>query len=495
MNTENQEKLPRVSRDEMNLAEFPLTVLSTRSDPSIKTLEFSDTITGKSGDTIQRKWTITGADKFGLPTASDDEVLLGLLKLSVDKGFESPKIFFTRYELLKTLQWTTEGRSYSRLQKALDRLSGVRIKAANAFYDNANKKHSTVNFGIIDAYELNDGKGNGTQPSFFTWSDVLYNSFQVGFIKKLDLGFYLGLESAVSKRLFRYLDKHFWYKSKITINVFVLAHEKLGISRNYAYLSSIKQQLDPALNELIGTGFLHSFQYDGKGEGATLTVSAASRKPRALEGKRIEEQVTAANQTNSEQSLASKLLDRGLKGTQIDYLLTGKDDVQLRKIERIVTYYDLLVKKKSHLVSKSPIGFLYKAIERYESFTLPGEQQDFKYHKNDAGSVISHNTGVRAEMNGRVTGAKMVAIDPRGEYLTARKYEAEELKQNAEPEMLAKLRSEVAEKISNLRGVISKEKFEHAVEVGVEENLLKLFAFPKFEDWLKEKGRGRKAAA
>jgi hypothetical protein len=137
----------RVSRDEMNLAEFPLTVLSKRADPSVKTLEFHDYVKGKNGELINREWIITGADKFGLPTSSDDEVLLGLLKLTADDGLRNRKIFFTRYELLKILRWTTEGRSYTRLQNALDRLSGVRIKATNAFYDNESKLHSTRNFG------------------------------------------------------------------------------------------------------------------------------------------------------------------------------------------------------------------------------------------------------------------------------------------------------------------------------------------------------------
>jgi len=142
----------KVSRDEMNLAEFPLTVLSKRADPSVKTLEFSDVVKGKNGEPLNRTWIITGADKFGLPTSSDDEVLLGLLKLTADDGLRSRKVHFTRYELLKILRWSTEGRSYSRLQNALDRLSGVRIKATNAFYDNETKLHSTRNFGIIDAY-------------------------------------------------------------------------------------------------------------------------------------------------------------------------------------------------------------------------------------------------------------------------------------------------------------------------------------------------------
>jgi hypothetical protein len=211
-------------------------------------------VKGKNGDLINRKWIITGADKFGLPTSSDDEVLLGLLKLTADDGLQNRKVHFTRYELLKILRWTTEGRSYTRLQNALDRLSGVRIKATNAFYDNETKLHSTRNFGIIDAYEINDGRD--TRPSFFSWSDVLFKSFQVGFIKKLDLDFYLDLQSAVSKRLYRYLDKHFWYRSRMQVNLFVLAHEKIGISRNYVYASSLRQQLEPALEELRDKGML-----------------------------------------------------------------------------------------------------------------------------------------------------------------------------------------------------------------------------------------------
>ena len=75
-----------VARDEMNLAEFPLTVLSTRVNSNVKTLEFSDTIFDKKGKPIKRSWIITAADKFGLPTSSDDEVLLGLLKLTVDQN-------------------------------------------------------------------------------------------------------------------------------------------------------------------------------------------------------------------------------------------------------------------------------------------------------------------------------------------------------------------------------------------------------------------------
>jgi plasmid replication initiation protein len=274
----------KVSRDEMNLAEFPLAMLSTRGDSKTKTLEFKDTVRGKNGEVLNRHWIITGADKFGLPTASDDEVLLGLLKLTVEEGMEDRKIYFTRYELLRILRWTTEGRSYVRLQKALDRLSGVRIKATNAFYDNENKLYNTRNFGVVDAYEINDGRDGDAKSSFFIWSEVLFKSFQAGFIKKLDLDFYLDLNSAVSKRLYRYLDKHFWYKSRVQINLFVLAHEKIGISRNYKYASSIRQQLDPAFEELIDLGFISHVEYQGRGSGAEISIYAGKSTRRQVSG-------------------------------------------------------------------------------------------------------------------------------------------------------------------------------------------------------------------
>ncbi len=255
------------SRDEMNLAEFPLAVLSTRVNPKIKTLEFSDSQRMPNGEILQRKWIITGADKFGLPTATDDDVTLGLICLTMDEGFRNKKVFFTRYELLKILRWSTEGKSYTRLTKSLDRLSGVRIKATNSFYDNSLKAYQTRNFGLIDAYEINDERGASKDPnSFFIWSDVIFDSFSAGYIRKINLDFYFNLKSAVSRKLYRYLDKHFYYKNTIEKPLKLLAFEKLGLSRNYKYTSSIIQQLKPACEELVHKGFLSDYKIIDRGE-------------------------------------------------------------------------------------------------------------------------------------------------------------------------------------------------------------------------------------
>lgn len=483
----------------MNLAEFPLTVLSTRLDPDVKTLEFSDTIYNKKGKPVQRRWIITGADKFGLPTSSDDEVLLGLLKLTVDSGFESRKIFFTRYELLKILRWTTEGRSYRRLQNALDRLSGVRIKATNAFFDNEAKTHSTRNFGIIDAYEINNGREVTNKPSFFIWSEVLFKSFQVGFIKKLDLDFFLGLSSAVTRRLYRYLDKHFWYKASWKMNLFTLAHEKIGVSRNYRYPSSIRQQLDPAVEELIERGFLTNCEYVGKGKNTEIVFYAAKGKPRAVSQRSSQETKKSPEGANSlssrssttsvnsagadlKVSLLEALIERGIHERQAEKLLRERGKEELVRIKNIVAHYDQLTASNSHLISKSPQGFLYRAVERPEHFVLPGESPQTAMAFKD---TTSRSKPASKRFKPRSSGGET----SKSNYLVARRRELDKLKGEVEPELIPRIREEVEAALGKIRGMISEENFKEAVNHAVDEKLAKLFSLPDYEEWQKNNNK------
>ena len=474
---------PKVSRDEMNLAEFPLTVLSKRVDPTVKTLEFSDYVKGKNGELLNRKWIITGADKFGLPTSSDDEVLLGLLKLTADDGLQNRTVHFTRYELLKILRWTTEGRSYSRLQNALDRLSGVRIKATNAFYDNETKLHSTRNFGIIDAYEINDGRD--TRPSFFSWSEVLFKSFQVGFIKKLDLEFYLDLQSAVSKRLYRYLDKHFWYRSRMQVNLFVLAHEKIGISRNYVYASSLRQQLEPALEELRDKGMLSDFEFVGKGK-STEVVLVAAHAPKKTIGTNSEQKPTQQDSMGPDhESLAKALMDRGIAEKQARKLTAGQGRDALERMQAIITHFDFLVASNSLLVSRSPTGFLYRAIERPFEFPLPGDKkQNSSNDGNDRAAKISGGAS-QASIKETAT-SRASKVDLEVEYLLARKTELDRILSVASPEDQSGLRSEVETALQKLRAHISPQRFVEAVQHGVEQRLLEHYGFPDFDAWIRD---------
>jgi hypothetical protein len=76
--------------------QFMPNAIGNQPDPSVKRILFQDAAFGKStGETITRKLAITASDQYGLPTAPDDEILVGLLQLSRIQNFAAPTVSFT----------------------------------------------------------------------------------------------------------------------------------------------------------------------------------------------------------------------------------------------------------------------------------------------------------------------------------------------------------------------------------------------------------------
>jgi hypothetical protein len=280
---ENDKKnfvIAEYGKDEMNLAEFPITLLSKRHNTNCKTIEFSDSIKDKNGKIIKREWIVTGSDKFGLPLTYDNDVLVALLSLGKETDYDNPTIYFSRYKLLKILGWGTKtALSYKRIEEALARLKGVSIHAKNAFWDNERKSYITLGFGVIDNYVLFDSPpGRAKQQDTLSLSsvklnDYLYQSIKDSYIKSLDLDIYFNLDSVIAKRLFRYLDKKRYGKEKYEINLFTLAYAHIGFEKDtYKYASLIKHKLAPAHEELMKIGFLKSVEYKPTSDGKTEKV-------------------------------------------------------------------------------------------------------------------------------------------------------------------------------------------------------------------------------
>jgi len=116
---DESEDLRRVGRDEMNLCEFPIALLTDYPSEGVKTMVFED----RHG-----RLTVSGSDAYGLPTAPDSDVIVGLIQLTkLRNDFTCPTVEFTRYELLKLLGWEDKGRNYRRLTESLRRWVGVTL--------------------------------------------------------------------------------------------------------------------------------------------------------------------------------------------------------------------------------------------------------------------------------------------------------------------------------------------------------------------------------
>jgi len=66
------------SKYEMNLAEFPFAILSTRVPKETEVLEYQDTIVGKNGQEILRHWKVYPHSKYGFPSPSTQATLFEL---------------------------------------------------------------------------------------------------------------------------------------------------------------------------------------------------------------------------------------------------------------------------------------------------------------------------------------------------------------------------------------------------------------------------------
>ena len=199
-------------RDELNLAEFPLCALAHRLKPEQKTLHFEDRVWDeRRGGMITRQLTITGSDAYGLPTALDDEVLLGLIQLSRLAQFAERTVRFTRYQLLHLLGWSKESKNYERIEASLNRWTGVTLYYRNAWWNRARRCWVDEKFHILDNVRLyhREPAGLPADPeaatSVFVWNDVVFRSFQAGNLKSIDFDFFRDLKSAIAKRLYRFL--------------------------------------------------------------------------------------------------------------------------------------------------------------------------------------------------------------------------------------------------------------------------------------------------
>src|SRR3954462_11680490 len=97
---ETLSELLRIGKDEMNLAEFPMTSLSDRPVTSETSLKFEDQIYDDwKKKMVTRKQTTEGQKKSGLPTPPDVPVILALIQLTkLKNGFPPREVQFPRHE-------------------------------------------------------------------------------------------------------------------------------------------------------------------------------------------------------------------------------------------------------------------------------------------------------------------------------------------------------------------------------------------------------------
>ena len=375
----------REGRDEMNLAELPLAAVSDRFLDGAKTVVFVEDAWDKEKQaTVKRKLSISGSDLYGLPTAKDDDVLLACVQLSALGDFHSRQVDFSRYELLKLLRWPDETKYYRRLSTSLRRWKGLTVFSDRAFYDHGRKSWVSRDFGVFDnlyIFEREESEGKyAPAKSRFLWNEVLYQSFQSGYLKKLDWDLYLSLKDPVAKRLYRFLDKRFYRQDEVVVDLHELAFNKVRLSRNYN-TAQVKRALMKGISELEAMWELRRldgekrFRKVGRGRWEAVFVK---RRPRKSE---------AVKEARQAQDVEMELARRGVGPA------TGADLVAKHRRERIESMIELHDWYNARGQERGP-GFVVAGIKSKEGFVSP---KGFRTKRQQRDERRAANSRKRAE--------------------------------------------------------------------------------------------------
>lgn len=365
--------------DELNLAEFPLSAISDRFLDGTKTVVIEDTVFDREHSRyLPRRLTLSGSDRFGLPTSKDDDVLLACIQLSRLNDFSTREVSFSRYEILRLLGWADETRNYERVATSLRRWKGLSIFSDRAFYDHAQKSWVNRDFGVFDTLviyqrEVLQGKA-APGCSRFVWNDVFFRSFQSGYLKQLDWSLYCRLKSPVAKRLYRFLDKRFYHSNRVEIDLQELALRKVRLTANYN-TAQVKRTLMKGIQELEHLWDLKPQQPEDRfrkdGIGKWMVVFERRAKQRRVPIETISTALPISNPSISvpitsvnPQDLERELIKRGIGPASAEELSLSHPS---SKIQEMLELYDWYNGKGQ---SRGP-GFLVQSIRNPAAIAFP----------------------------------------------------------------------------------------------------------------------------
>ena len=447
-NEESVASASPLGKDEMNFAEFPITLLTDRVPKGQNILKSEDQIYDeKRKRVITRKRLIEGSKEFGLPTATDDTVILALIQLTkLTSDFNHREVQFSRLELIRMLGWPNEGKSYSRIKLSLQRIAHVTYNYDNAWWDARRRCWTTKIFHILDTVEINDTRltdENGElDQTRIVWNEVVFQSFQSGFLRNIDFQLCMNLEHPTALRMYRFLGKRFYMSRDLTFELKEFAFEHIGINGNYEGGAQIARKLQPALDELEAVGFLEPleeqdrFLKNGRYWEIRLIQKKDPSSPLVLEGA----EAAAGPSEADRRAVIAELVQRGVTKTKANRLVTA---FSLDWLRARLDVHDWLVEIQDKRVAKNPSGWLVQSIQ--ENYTIPKgykpKAERLKLAEPHCGETPAENAAKRKHMlNEAHERSERRAIDEYWKSLSTAEQTMLDAKllAHADPEVLAK---------------------------------------------------------
>lgn len=377
LGTSGRVEKKQIVKAEGNFEDLPyFSVGNTRRGDGV--IEYKNEIRSGDGQVLKQTWVVRALSGLGLPGTLDQDVYVALLQVIERKG-EVPDdgwLSFSLYEMVSLLSRSHGGRDYQQVKLSLDRLAGTRIQSKNAFYRKSSESFVTDTFSLLDHVqhsEVSDSSGGKADRTRVKLSDYFVESYNSDYLKGLDVDFYYSLNSAVAKRLYRFIDKKRNHRHRWEVELFAL-RDRIPLS-NYKYPSKIKEKLAPAHDELMEKGFLESVAYSSaKKEAPAVCYKIQDGFSQRRPAVRLE-------RTPENQIALERLKTEGVWGAAAEELVANYG------AERCLRYAEALPFQKK-VRRRGP--WLKWAIEHAPELDLP--EKALKPLPPDASDTKPHNT-------------------------------------------------------------------------------------------------------
>lgn len=260
------EQRPEMVDFERNLEDLAL-FGSHPKDAETGYLEYVERYRMSDGSEGQKRVRFKPPDELGDLGQIDQDVYVAIKALVQMRGGmpKDGRLRFTVYELLQLLGLADNGQNFVRVREALLRIGKTQVDAENAFYNKSNLSYESEHFNVWRvSFKGNIDKfGRASERHTIRFDEVIIRSYMAGYVKQLDVNFYLSLDKTHARSMYRCVDSKRGDDLAWSVELTVL-RELLGMKATYRYPSKIKEKLQGAVKELKHKGFLRSVTFPTK---------------------------------------------------------------------------------------------------------------------------------------------------------------------------------------------------------------------------------------
>lgn len=187
----------------------------------------------------------------------------------------------------------------------------------------------------------------------------MFRSCRAGYLKRLDMSVYRQLGLAAAKRMYRFLDKRFYFTNRLTFDLRTFACEHIGFRRGDDN-SQLKRRLNRAIDQLAQVGFIEPvpekdrYRKVCRGRWEVVFLRSATKAKRA------------AKQPSHPQE--ADLVKGGIRQPVAARLVREHPD---SSIHAAVKQFDELMQRGQHTALDNPPGLLVTWIREHSESSAP----------------------------------------------------------------------------------------------------------------------------